>query len=144
MIRNFSLACCKRALFVACLTLLVSPIGCAPRTSTSDIHIADEFYQDEGDAGDDPFVGGCHFGFTDTACTVGKTFVGQDECLDRVQLREWTDDTCHPRLPFDQKIYDCNNECIARGHRVGRCSYRQTACPLSPGGVPPAECVCWD
>jgi len=120
------------------ITLLVPLLGC-----TTTMHAKGEYYQDEGDAGNDPFERGCHYAYSDP-CTVNKTFFAQDECLDRVHLVEWTDKTCHGPGPLDKKTYDCNAECIARGHRLSRCTYRDTACPLSPGGLPPAKCFCWD
>jgi hypothetical protein len=136
----------KVALVAAAFTLVAFSLSSQTMESSIDPHQGEDefrYFRDEGDGGDDPLAGGCHYKFTDPACTLNKRLAYQDECLDRVTLLEWTDTTCHSALPLDTKTYDCDAECIVRGFRLGRCSYRNTGCPLSGGGLPPAQCICW-
>jgi hypothetical protein len=118
---------------------------CADR-SVSDKQVTLEcplpWFQDEMDAGDDPFVPGCHYRYPDSTCNAAdKVFFRGDECAaptpadqdalsdplgpgpedqDFVDLLEWTDSTCHQHALPDEVHYGCDTLCggIGRGHCV--------------------------
>lgn len=96
-----------------------------------------EYYQDTTDGGDNYMVPGCHWAFTDAACTQHQQFYAGDACLDLVHLAEWHDRTCHQNM--DVAKYNCDDECKQMGHGAGRCVPVKNAC--GPGNDS-AKCLC--
>lgn len=99
------------------------------------------FLREEVDGGDDPFVGGCHYSYSDAACTEGRKFAYPEICRDTEVLLENTDPNCHPPLPLDQRAVDCKAECIAKGKEGGFCT--MGLAPPCEGRVLTGRCVCF-
>lgn len=91
------------------------------------------------DAGDQPFVAGCHFRYADAACSKGKVFHQGDGCLTGRVLFEWTDNKCHGPKD-DVRYYDCDKLCREeKGTPAGFCQPVKNACgPKQPS----ARCRC--
>jgi hypothetical protein len=94
-------------------------------------------FQDAGDAGDDPWKPGCHWGFTDARCTQGKQFALADSCKDSTHLIEWTNQECHTLT--DSVVHDCNAECNKRQAGGGTCVVDKDECGK---GHDSAHCEC--
>jgi hypothetical protein len=133
------------ALRLGAAALLVAGFGCRPtRPVIADLHAAAATrgaagFQDTGDGGDDPWVAGCHWEFSDRNCTRGKKFMQGDYCKDAAHLVEWTDTTCHTLT--DSVKHDCNAECRNKGHKAGSCVAVKNACGE---GLDSARCECVD
>jgi hypothetical protein len=98
---------------------------------------AEVFWRDEEDGGDDPWRAGCHYKYTDAACTKDKEWYEGDACLDDVQLLEWRDQTCTTRLA--PSLWDCRVECRKAHYSDGRCSMHEGVCARIGWS---ANCVC--
>ena len=70
--------------------------------------------QDLGDPGDDVFIGGCHFQYTDAACTLNARFLDGDACGPNTTIFEWVKTPCHEVC---SDVRDCDVEC--RRHNLG-------------------------
>src|SRR5437899_172801 len=76
--------------------------GGAPSPSPS----PGDFYMEKVDNGDDPLNPGCHYEYTDSACSqAGESFYMGDFCADSTHLVEFTLTKCHP--PRCRKTHDC-------------------------------------
>jgi hypothetical protein len=64
--------------------------------------------EDTGDPGDWVFIAGCHYHFTDAACTQNRTFLDGDRCFSAVLIAEWSKSPCHDVCNV---IRDCDVEC---------------------------------
>ena len=74
--------------------------------------------KDTFDPGDWVFLGGCHYQYSDAACTQNPVFLDGDMCLDNVVIGEWTTTPCHD-VCFDTR--DCDVECRRLGLGAGTC-----------------------
>jgi hypothetical protein len=110
--------------------ILLALAGCRPPApaahAQAEVGRGAAGFQDTGDAGDDPWVAGCHWQFTDSQCTTGKMFMQGDSCKDSTHLIEWTDTKCHTLT--DSVKHDCDAECRAQGQGRGRCVKVEDAC----------------
>ncbi len=98
------------------------------------------YYKDDTDNGNDAFNAGCHWSYSDAACSQNKTFSAGDQCFPNgMDLREWTDQNCHPFMPLDVQIHYCDAECINAGFQNGSCVTVPNHC--GPGNDS-AKCVC--
>jgi hypothetical protein len=98
---------------------------------------AQAYWQDDTDNGDDIWTPGCHWQFTDKACSLNKTFYKGDYCTDETHLEEYTDQKCH--TDPDRKSYDCDQECKKIGKIGGKCVTVKDACQK---GNDSAKCKC--
>ena len=99
------------------------------------------YFRDERDAGNDPFLGGCHYDYSEITCTSMKTLYSTDYCESPELLAEWTDNVnCHGH-GLDLVLHNCDVLCIGMGFASGRCSYGVD--PPCPPGVPTATCRCF-
>lgn len=93
--------------------------------------------QDVADVGDDVFVGGCHFQFTDAACTQNAAFLLGDGCAaDGKTIFEWTRTPCHD-VCSDSR--DCDVECRRSNLGPGVCVRLPNHCGPNMGS---AYCKC--
>jgi hypothetical protein len=94
------------------------------------------YFIDEEDGGDAPFAPGCHYSFSDAACSEDKTFFQGDVCLGGPSyLMEWVRAECHQAR--DKKFYSCDYLCRSQFGTHGRC-----ATALCPSGNSSAVCEC--
>lgn len=111
----------------------------APPEEIGKVSTASVYFQDDTDAGDDPFTAGCHWSYSDPACTDDKSFLSADGCYNKRDLWEWTLQKCHGPTG-DVKRYDCERLCRAEGHATGICEPVAEVCD----GRPSARCRCID
>jgi hypothetical protein len=111
---------------IAGVVKCVTPEDCGARVNCVDGACAQAYWKDDTDGGDDIWVAGCHWQFTDNTCTQGKSFYKGDYCTDGTHLQEFTDATCHTGK--DRKSYDCNEECKKIGKSEGSCVTVPSAC----------------
>ena len=94
--------------------------------------------KDTVDNGDDPEHPGCHDLYADALCTMLLTpNITGDECLGPLDLREWTNQACHPQ-GSDRKDYNCYSYCAKKGKKSGGCVVDLGVC----GGNDSAHCEC--
>jgi hypothetical protein len=128
--------------------LVFAVAGCSDAARTrSELAASEETVRKDGaiyfidgtDAGDDPFTAGCHWKFTDPACTQNRQFHSGDFCSGEknLNLYEWTSQVCHPPQG-DMKFYDCDAECKRLRKAPGHCESVAKAC----GADASARCVC--
>ncbi len=131
---------------------------CVPLVS---LKASDEpWFQDEVDGGDKPLVAGCHYEYSDPACSMNKSFLEGDKCLTKKILREWTGwdpagpfggpQACHqhfqdsdPLLGLDTRNYDCDAYCKKTNNNqnaTGKCVVVQNVCDNNT--KPSAQCEC--
>lgn len=110
---------------------------CAPGVPCRAGVCATTYYIDDTDNADDPFSAGCHWQFTDAACTLNKAFYKGDYCTDGTHLEEYTNPQCH--TDPDRKSYDCDAECKKLGKIAGECVVVENACG---DGNNSARCRC--
>src|SRR5689334_17037843 len=77
------------------------------------------YFRDFADQGDQPFAPGCHFSFSDAACTQKGAFVNGDSCASPTVLVEYTVTLpCHDGCAEPR---ECDLECLFRGLGTGKC-----------------------
>jgi len=126
---------------IALLSSLI--IGCSTQTIDEDEEqaLGSVHWADDTDAGDDIWKGGCHWKYSDAACSNDKTFFRGDACKDRNKtLKEWYKQECHGPTN-DKKFYKCKDECIKAGHAGGSCVTLPNHCG---DGNNSAKCECND
>lgn len=95
------------------------------------------YFRDFVDKGDDIFGPGCHFSFSDAACTQNGTFVNGDSCASATVLVEYTLTLpCHAGCAEPR---ECDLECLFRGLGTGKCVRVPHFCGPNQNS---ARCVC--
>ena len=102
---------------------------------------ANLYYQDEVDQGDDVFNPGCHFSYSDPACTQNRMFHSGDLCRDHVTLLEWVDNGCHDDM--DLFTTNCNLVCQTARPRFDRGVCINVVNICGPGLLS-ARCFCYN
>ena len=112
---------------------------CGPGIACNSGRCAQVYWIDDTDAGDDVWTPGCHWQFSDAACTQDRSFYKGDYCEEERTdiLQEYTKRPCHSDP--DRKRYDCDLECRRKYGVPGECVTVQNACGE---GNPSAKCVC--
>jgi hypothetical protein len=97
------------------------------------------YFDDRNDVGADIWTPGCHYEYTNPACSKKQTFFLGDVCGNKNpnEIIEWTVSTCHGQLG-DRKIFDCDKECKRNDLGGGTCVELPDVC----NGNPSAACKC--
>jgi len=103
--------------------------------------VANNFWIDDNtDGGDDMWTAGCHYSYSNNACSLNQRFHRGDLCVDSNPklLIEWTNAACHAPQG-DVNFYDCDKECKKKGLGGGSCSIVKNACGNNRDS---AKCEC--
>ena len=99
------------------------------------------YFQDDTDTSHDIFNPGCHWAYTDSACTQNRQLFKPDTCEGRakpqIYMIEWELQQCHPQTG-DADWINCDKECKLRGAGMGICVMVPDVC----AGHASAKCVC--
>jgi len=95
------------------------------------------YFRDFADKDADVLAPGCHYSFSDAACTLNGSFVNGDVCLNETSIMEYTltlpcHDGCAERR-------ECDEECGKLGLGSGKCIEVPHFCGPNQNS---ARCVC--